>query len=215
MSSEECGQSGGRKLSGRKFQQPPWESDDERSGGDDERTFGSDEATTDDIKPQLTTLMPSFTRRAGPSSAAPPAGTLPSPSTSLPLLPSGVPSLDDLLGGGLPLGASLLVLTPDVHSAWGRLLTRYWLAQGLTSGQSCCIVGEEDGSRETVKGCMWVEERSTDGGGSESEGEGAGGEQGEGRGGGKIAWRYEGMSKFRTSTGELTVPVLATMDECE
>lgn len=146
--------------------------------------------------------MPSFTRRAGSSTTAPPVGTHPSPSTSLPLLPSGIPSLDDLLGGGLPLGGSLLVLTPDVHSAWVRLLTRYWTAQGLTSGQTSCIIGEEDGIRDTVKGCMWVEERSGEGGGSESEGEGAGGDQGEGRGGGKIAWRYEGMSKFKTSTGK-------------
>lgn len=146
--------------------------------------------------------MPSFTRRAGPPSNVAPIGTHPSASTSLPLLSSGVPSLDDLLGGGLPLGSSLMVLTPDVHSAWGRLLTRYWLAQGLASGQSCCIVGEEDGIRDTVKGCMWMDERT--GEGSESEGEGAGGDQGEGRGGGKIAWRYDGMGKFRTSTGKST-----------
>lgn len=145
--------------------------------------------------------MPSFTRRAGPSSTVPPPGTHPSPSTSLPLLPTGVPSLDDLLGGGLPLGSSLLVLSPDTHSAWGRLLSRYWLAQGLASGQRCCITGEEDGIRDTVRGCMWVDERT--GEGSESEGEGIDGGGGEGRGGGKIAWRYEGMGKFRTSTGEL------------
>lgn len=67
------------------------------------------------------------------------------------------------------------------------------------------MIGEEDGTRELMKGCMWVEERSGEGGGSESEGEGTGGDLGEGRGGGKIAWRYEGMSKFRTSTGEFLV----------
>jgi len=50
--------------------------------------------------------------------------------------------------------------------------------------------------RDVVKGCMWVDEKRSEGG-SESEGEGAGG--GEGRGGGKIAWRYERMKRFQTT----------------
>ncbi|TYJ55606.1 hypothetical protein B9479_003756 [Cryptococcus floricola] len=136
--------------------------------------------------------MPSFTRRI-PQANPPPPGTTPSPIHSLPLLPTGLPSLDDLLGGGLPLHSILLVLAPDTQSAWGRLVERYWIAQGLTSGQSAVVVGEKQEAESVVQGCMWVE-GGVDGDGSESEGEGGveGGDK-------KIAWRYENMAKFQTT----------------
>lgn len=170
--------------------------------------------------------MPSFTRRVAASTPAPPAGTTTSPSTSRPLLPTGVPSLDDLLAGGVPLGGTWLVLAPDTHSAWGRLLARYWIAQGLVTGQDCSVVDgleppsskaddEDRVGRELVRGCMWVDERDAkvagsgaagDGAGAASESEGEDAGMGEGKGGKKIAWRYDGMSKFKTTVGELVSP---------
>ncbi|RSH94823.1 hypothetical protein EHS25_004629 [Saitozyma podzolica] len=143
--------------------------------------------------------MPSFTRRSAPTTPAAPDGTHPSPSTSQPLLPTGIPSFDDLLSGGLPLGGTLLVLAPDTHSAWSRLVARYFLAIGLLTSCRNVVVGEPGLGRELVKGCMWVDERAQ-GGGSESEGEDVGA-TGEGKGGKKIAWRYEGMKKFKTTVG--------------
>lgn len=101
--------------------------------------------------------------------------------------------MDDLLGGGLPLHSILLVLAPDTQSAWGRLLERYWISQGLASGQAGVLVGEKEEGEAVVKGCMWTE-GGVSGDGSESEGEGGveGGER-------KIAWRYEKMGKFQTT----------------
>lgn len=101
--------------------------------------------------------------------------------------------MDDLLGGGLPLHSILLVLAPDTQSAWGRLVERYWIAQGLVSGQAGLLVGEKEEGESVVKGCMWTEGGAA-GDGSESEGEGGveGGER-------KIAWRYEKMGKFQTT----------------
>nr|XP_019050531.1 elongator complex protein 4 [Kwoniella bestiolae CBS 10118]OCF29461.1 elongator complex protein 4 [Kwoniella bestiolae CBS 10118] len=141
--------------------------------------------------------MPSFTRRIPSTTLPPPSGTHPSPSlSSLNLLPTGLPSLDDLLGGGLPLGSILLVLAPDSQSAWSKLIERYWIAQGLISGQSSVLVG---GDEEIVKGCMWAEKGWKGDELSQSETEGEGGEEeGEGK---KIAWRYERMGKFRTTVG--------------
>ncbi|RXK40459.1 hypothetical protein M231_02292 [Tremella mesenterica] len=98
--------------------------------------------------------MPSFTRRIPPSTPAP-AGTHPSPSTSLPLISTGLPALDDLLGGGLPLSSILLVLSPDPHSSWGKLVSRYFLAQGLSTGQNVSVISGEEEGKELVKGCMW------------------------------------------------------------
>jgi hypothetical protein len=64
------------------------------------------------------------------------------------------------------------------------------------------VVGEGGSSRDLVKGCMWVDERSQ--GGSNAKGDESGSE-GEVDGGGdnrsKIAWRYGGMEKFKTSVG--------------
>lgn len=152
--------------------------------------------------------MPSFTRRVAPTTAPPPRGTHASPSTSsLFLCPTGLPSLDDILGGGLPLGAILLILAPDTQSAWGRLVERYFIAQGLVSGQEVVVCGEESVVRDVSKGCMWVERgaaASGDGSESESElgpGQGHGAEAGLGRDEGKrIAWRYERMAKYKTTT---------------
>ncbi|WRT65830.1 uncharacterized protein IL334_002780 [Kwoniella shivajii] len=138
----------------------------------------------------------SFTRRVPSTTLPPPAGTHPSPSlSSLHLLPTGLPSLDDLIGGGLPLGSILLVLAPDRQSSWSRLIERYWIAQGLISGQASILVGEEEVGKEVVGGCMWTEKGWQ---GEESQSENEGEPDGEGK---RIAWRYEKMAKFRTTVG--------------
>jgi hypothetical protein len=132
--------------------------------------------------------MPSFTRRI-PSTGPPPLPTL---------IKTGVPSVDDLLH--LPPSSTSLIFSPDLHSTWPRLIARYFTAQAFLSSENVIIIGESQGSRDLVKGCMWVDERSQAGSkGDES------GSEGEIDGGGdnrsKIAWRYGGMEKFRTSVG--------------
>lgn len=91
---------------------------------------------------------------------------------------------------------------------------RYFVAQGLASGQDVVVLGEETLGRDLVKGCPWLDQGSAgddpnargkgkgkDGAASESEGEGELGVVGQGRGGQTIAWRYNAMGKFQTSTG--------------
>lgn len=148
------------------------------------------------------TNMPSFTRRTPSSVQHKPApqGSIPSLSATTPplyLLPTGIPSLDDLLGGGLPLGGVLGITAPDRHTAWSRLISRYFLSQGLVTGQKSIVIGEKEEIRNVVEGSMWVDETNK-GDGSESEGEGLE-DVGQGKGGTKIAWRYERMKKFQTT----------------
>lgn len=132
--------------------------------------------------------MPSFTRRI-PSTAPPPLPTL---------IKTGVPSLDDLLH--LPPSSTSLIFSPDLHSTWPRLIARYFTAQAFLSSENVIIVGEGSGSRDLVKGCMWVDERSQ--GGSKGDESGSEGEvDGGGDNRSKIAWRYGGMEKFKTSIG--------------
>jgi elongator complex protein 4 len=60
-------------------------------------------------------------------------------SSSMPMVSTGLASLDDLLGGGLPLG-SLLLIHQDRYSSYARLLSKFFLSQGLLSHHSLCLV---------------------------------------------------------------------------
>jgi elongator complex protein 4 len=128
-------------------------------------------------------------KRKTPSAAAPPRAQLAS---------TGVASLDDLLGGGLPLGCTLAALAPDPHAPHGALLARYALAQGLAAGHAVLVVDARP--RAAVDACMWraredapaLEERE------ENDGEKI-----------KIAWRYEGMRPFRTTVADARASVRA------
>ncbi|KAG8731966.1 hypothetical protein FRC12_019489, partial [Ceratobasidium sp. 428] len=111
--------------------------------------------------------MSSFKRRAPSKSSAIPKTPFestnaehvqpPLHSTTEPSLLSGLSALDDLLGyNGLPRGQTLLIRTPDPHSAWGLMLSRYSLAQGLVSGDAVVVVAPEDDANDIIAGCMWT-----------------------------------------------------------
>jgi elongator complex protein 4 len=141
-------------------------------------------------------IMPSFTRRV-PSTAPPPLPTL---------IKTGVPSLDDLLH--LPPSSTTLIFSPDVHSSWPRLISRYFTAQAFLGSETVSVTGEAGGSRDLVKGCMWVDERSSANTSANTKGEESGSEgemdvEADNRS--KIAWRYGGMEKFKTSIGRSNV----------
>lgn len=80
--------------------------------------------------------MSSFKKR---TTTIPISGTKPSPFNSLPLLSTGLAALDDLLGGGLPLSASLLIES-DVATSYADLLFKFWLAQGIECKQDLLLV---------------------------------------------------------------------------
>ncbi|KAF7339704.1 PAXNEB-domain-containing protein [Mycena sanguinolenta] len=108
---------------------------------------------------------------------------------STPLLSTGLPSLDDILGGGLPLSCSLVFTAPDVHSAYGELVQRYFVAQGVAAGQRVCFVGND----------------ARAGGGGDAEARRDGEEKI------TIAWRYEQMKPFQTT---VAASKAATADAC-
>ena len=142
-----------------------------------------------------------------------PKGTWYSPGSSSTIITStGIPSLDDILGGGLPLSCSLLVLAPDLHSAYGELVQKYFIAQGIASGHRICIV--DDDAEDVVAGCMWTpspagSSESTSGSSSSvsplegrstaEEDEGDDEKSSDHDAKIKIAWRYEQMKQFETT----------------
>lgn len=144
--------------------------------------------------------MSSFKRRVSSKDAPLLTGTraLPGPVTTH-ITSTGVPSLDDILGGGLPLTCDLVILAPDAHSAYGELLQKYFIAQGLSSGQDVCVV--DNFAREFVSECMWTPggdylapASSTEAAEEDEDGEGK-----ETEAKIKIAWRYEQLKQFQTT----------------
>ena len=144
--------------------------------------------------------MSSFKRKAATKQSSLPPGCRISPSSpSTTITSTGIPSLDDILGGGLPLSCSLLVLAPDSHSAYGELVQKYFIAQGLACGQTVCVV--DDDAEAFVAECMWTPSASAPFAhaavADDEPAEDAPGEDAQI----KIAWRYERMGKFQTTVG--------------
>lgn len=147
--------------------------------------------------------MSSF-KRKGSSKQAVYRGTRISPASLSTLLTStGIPSLDDILGGGLPLSCLLLTAAPDLHSSYGYLVHKYFIAQGLSSGHKLCIV--DDTAEEIVRDIMWTPKTwdlaNNPVGTGDDETPEQGGEQKI-----KIAWRYEQMKQFQTTVSESLSP---------
>ncbi|KAG8732893.1 hypothetical protein FRC11_010273 [Ceratobasidium sp. 423] len=116
--------------------------------------------------------------------------------TTIPPLLSGLSSIDDILGlNGLPTGQALLVRTPDLHSAWGTMISRYFTAQGLVSGEAIAIVSPEDDTEELLSGCMWTSDAVATAS-LDTDGQDPDIQPGEDM---KIAWRYAKMKQFSTT----------------
>ncbi|KAF9535837.1 Elongator complex protein 4 [Crepidotus variabilis] len=135
-------------------------------------------------------------------------GTRISPASNLSLITStGISSLDDILGGGLPLSCSLVFAAPDIHSSYGDLIQKYFIAQGLASGHRVCLVTPNP--REFLKDLMWSPKGSQsstavgDASAVDSDGEEEkdGDDQDSESKKVKIAWRYEKMKQFKTTVG--------------
>lgn len=63
---------------------------------------------------------------------------------------SGIPSLDHVIGGGLPSG-SVFVVEEDVLGNYSRILVKYFLAEGIASNHALLIASADDEGLEIVK----------------------------------------------------------------
>ncbi|KAL7421919.1 Elongator subunit elp4 [Cryptotrichosporon argae] len=155
---------------------------------------------------------------SSPSLAPDTSSAAPSPSPPAPfrVFPSGLPSLDDLFPPALPAGHVLVVLAPDAHTAWARVVARHWAAQGLLADHRAGPGGGRGERGQTdrvergvvfaepawVAAAPWVEgnDAHAHAHAAESEGEGEAGADDEADGGrARIAWRYDKMGRFRTT----------------
>ena len=165
--------------------------------------------------------MSAFKRRTTSKQPPLPQGTRPSPGSPATIITStGIPSLDDILGGGLPLSCSLIVLAPDAHSAYGELVIKYFASQGLACGQRVCVVDPRPDA--FLSDCMWtpgsIAPPSAPSANSTEPSQSSAAEDEEDERASehdtkiKIAWRYEQMKQFQTtvqSSSQYVSPTLS------
>ncbi|EIW86542.1 PAXNEB-domain-containing protein, partial [Coniophora puteana RWD-64-598 SS2] len=152
--------------------------------------------------------MSSFKRRTQSKQVELAPGTRLSPSSASVITSTGIASLDDILGGGLPLQCLFTVLAPDNHSAYGELVQKYFIAQGLAAGHTVWVVHEE--SDAFVQECMWTGSSPL----STLPNSRAGNEEDQPNQVDdkiRIAWRYEQMKTFQTTVSS---PNSASDDYC-
>lgn len=149
------------------------------------------------IAVSLSPSMSSFKRRVQAQQSVNIKGTQPVVGApSLVQVSTGVSSIDDLLGGGLPLGHTLMILAPDENSAWGELVSRYFIAQGLSSEHSVLVCDPQPD--RLVSGCMWypgTKTHETLANNDEANAETTSDKV-------TIAWRYEQMKQFKTTVDD-------------
>ncbi|KAI7957071.1 hypothetical protein MJO28_004166 [Puccinia striiformis f. sp. tritici] len=81
-----------------------------------------------------------------------PTGFHPSHYNGIPTASTGIASLDDLLGGGLPISSSFLI-DEDQDGGYAKLMLRYSIAQGIVSNQNLIVIGssiDEGGDPEKI-----------------------------------------------------------------
>lgn len=159
-------------------------------------------------------LSPPSSDHTPTSSARAASGTRVSAYNSAVLLSLGIASLDDLFGGGLPVGA-LLLFEEDDGSSYARLLLKFWIAQGLVcSGQKVIVAAsllESEGGTcigltETLPGLheassSSLSKRKDENAAREREEEGESDNESEepAKSSLKIAFRYDSLKQFQTT----------------
>ncbi|GLV31994.1 uncharacterized protein CBL_07753 [Carabus blaptoides fortunei] len=65
------------------------------------------------------------------------------------LISSGIPSFDDIIGGGLAVGTVTLI-EEDVTATYSKLILQYFLAEGVVSGHSAFVGSQEFNSSALI-----------------------------------------------------------------
>lgn len=131
---------------------------------------------------------------SAPAPSKPPGTRVSAYNASL-LLSTGLASLDDILGGGLPLG-SLSLIHQDLVSTYTRLVLKFAVAQGVVSGQECWVWADEaELDSEFRKQLPGLDQPISASQSTAKEKE----KERQGDGEMKIAFNYAGLGKFQRS----------------
>ncbi|KAG0036855.1 Elongator subunit elp4 [Podila clonocystis] len=155
--------------------------------------------------------MSSFKKRVPSAQASLPAGCRLSAYNGQVLISTGVPSLDDILGGGLPVG-TILLIQEDRQTSYGQLLLKYFLRQGIVAGDKCVVVSGDESPEAIVRSLMGiageeslagqvqqgVDNRDDDEDSKNRKKKGVNDDEDSDQDRLTIAWRYSGLKKFES-----------------
>ncbi|XP_006753999.1 PREDICTED: elongator complex protein 4 [Myotis davidii] len=79
------------------------------------------------------------------------AGTRPSVRNGQLLVSTGLPALDQLLGGGLAVGTVLLI-EEDKYNTYSPLLFKYFLAEGVVAGHTSLVASAKEDPADILQG---------------------------------------------------------------
>ncbi|XP_062949958.1 elongator complex protein 4 isoform X2 [Cynocephalus volans] len=115
------------------------------TGGTGAESSGSMAAAAS--KSNVTSFQRRGTRASGTDSGGPRlvsiAGTRPSVRNGQLLVSTGLPALDQLLGGGLAVGTVLLI-EEDKYNIYSPLLFKYFLAEGIINGHTLLVASAKE-----------------------------------------------------------------------
>ncbi|KAJ3105455.1 Elongator subunit elp4 [Phlyctochytrium planicorne] len=113
----------------------------------------------------------------------------------------GIPSLDGVLGGGLPSG-SVLLIQEDYSTGYSALLQRYFLAQGAAAGHGILLASADEDPHTVLESLMAPVGLEDDGEEDEEAGKATARTLGALRTGDdrmSIAWRYQNQPRVSTT----------------
>lgn len=76
-------------------------------------------------------------------------GTKSSPKNAQLLVSTGIPSLDNVIGGGLPIG-SLLLIEEDTYNNYANVMFKYFLAEGAVSSHALFVASQDTKPKQLI-----------------------------------------------------------------
>lgn len=110
------------------------------------------------------------------------------------LISTGVPSLDDILGGGQPVG-TIMLIKEDRATTYAQLLLKYFIAQGISSGHHVALTSRDEDPEEMLKTLMWLSTSDKDDDDDDKTKQTRTDAESDRM---KIAWRYSHLKRFET-----------------
>jgi len=134
-------------------------------------------------------------------------GTRPSLYNNQLLVSTGIPSLDNVIGGGLAVG-TLLIVEEDTFGGYAKLMLKYFIAEGIVSKQGVYLCSKQESHQQILQELpdpiLMIDRKSTESSAtsqqpasqkpSKENSDDSGNEKM------KIAWRYQNKPKVHTST---------------